>query len=117
MITKKYNDEAISPVIGVMIMITITVLMSITIAMFMDNISNKQYVPCSDFHKITDKYKTPNRFYVIFEGISTPNQISYNEFKEWKIGQYVNLLYRKPINLIEVSEFISGYKDACMEIP
>lgn len=114
---KKYNDEAISPVIGVIIMISITVLiMVMAIAMFMD-ISNKQYVQCSDFHKITDKYKTPNRFYVIFEGIPIPNQISYNEFKEWKIGQYVNLLYRKPINLIEVSESVSGYRDACMEIP
>jgi len=125
MITRKYNDEAISPVIGVMMMITITVLMAIAIAMFtfgmMGNTPKKQaeYVQCSDFYKIVDKYKTPDGFYVIFAGTSYPYQIYYNEFEEWKIGQYIdfNLFIRKPINLVEINESISGYRDACMEIP
>lgn len=83
-------------------------------------------VKCTDYYKITDKYKTPGPEYHIkyesyigdsikYESDSVIEEEQYNAIK---VGQYMKFWGNNaPINLEKLSESDSGFRNACKVLP
>jgi flagellin-like protein len=128
------NDKAVSPVLGVIIMVSITVILAAVIAAFVFGMSgnipsrtpNSQgYVSCSAYYQVSDKYQTPNGYYVEFSGKSGNNfivdifKLPEEDYNKFNIGSYAEptTFGYKPVNLTFVNESVSGMRDACKVTP
>lgn len=124
--TTRKNEEAVSPVIGVILMVAITVILAGIIAAFVFGTSGNikktdpnGYVSCSNYNHIIDKYKTPSGFYVTYiqgNGVHFTTQVSESEYPHFQIDGYTDGL-GTPVNLIRINESESGYRDACKVQP
>jgi hypothetical protein len=89
-------------------------------------------VPCSKYHKITDKYQTPEGYFIVVDGYPNPIPLDYTSGwvlfpvyqlynpDDFLIGEYVWWgvgLGLHQINLTPLSENETGMKDACRVIP
>lgn len=93
----------------------------------------QRYVTCSEYQLITDKYKTPSGFYIV-AGNETElvSEATYNNFIKgeyaktyswWKHRNEYSVYYNPyapaieidepSLNLRQVTESESGYRDAC----
>jgi hypothetical protein len=103
-------------------------------------ITGPVYVLCSDYHKITDRYKTPAGYYLKIYGVNEALSLTQDQYNNTKIGEYVKYLpsgiRSYPIGenfgywydsetlmegntslvLIPVTEKESGYREACKVI-
>ena len=122
----KNNNEAVSPIIGVILMVAIVVVLAAVLAAFVFGMSGNikktdpnGYVSCSNYNHIIDKYKTPSGFYVTYiqgNGVHFTTQVSGSEYPQFKIDGYMDN-FGTPTNLIHINESESGYRDACKVQP
>jgi len=116
------NEDAISPVIGVILMVAITVILAAVIAAFVFGLSGQMAMKspeglteCSALSKVTDKYMTPNYNYIQVNG-NYLYQLSIENYDKVRIGDYVHIdIFGEvsTLNVIELSEYQTGYRDAC----
>ena len=119
------NEDAISPVIGVILMVAITVILAAVIAAFVFGISGQMAVKspeglteCSNLNKVTDKYMTPN-YNIIEVNNNYLYQLSLTNYNKVRVGDYVQIdIFGEVriLSVIELSERESGYRDACKVI-
>jgi hypothetical protein len=104
-------------------------------------ITGPAYVLCSDYHKITDRYKTPAGYYLKIDGVNETLSLSQDQYNNTKIGEYVKYLPsgtmqyyplggnygfwsygansmegNTSLALTPVTEKESGYREACKVI-
>jgi hypothetical protein len=96
-----------------------------------------QYVLCSDYHKITDRYKTPAGYYIIVDDSPLQIPLSEDQYNSMEIGEsvpaeilgYINIRSgvgggsrggdvlivegTRSYLLRPVTEQESGYREAC----
>lgn len=125
------NEKAVSPVIGVILMVAITVILAAIIAAFViglgGNISKPggielhggRLTECSHFFKVVEVYETPERSFMVLEGYAK-TEITHEFYEQIQPGdylqQYVNGGFVK-VNVTPISEISSGYRDACLVMP
>ena len=121
------NENAVNPVIGVIIMVVITVILAAVIAAFVFGMSGNitktqsEYVSCSDYYQVTDMYRTPSGNYVVYSGVFRGNVIterravSLGEYNLTVIGSHANanIIGYHPVNLTHINESVSGLRDSC----
>ena len=121
------KGRIISPVIGVILMVAITVILAAVIAAFVfdmtGNIKKNSdgYVSCSDYHQVVDMYRTPSGNYVVYSGVYRGNVIterravSLEEYNLIVIGSHANanIVGYRPVNLTHINESVSGLRDSC----
>jgi flagellin-like protein len=118
------NEEAISPVVGAIIIIGIVVILAIVIAVFVTSLTsnpapdNKGYIDCKYVYTITDLYKTPEGYYVSTTGRYL-FKIGKDDYDRLTGREYfmVGLFGKTPVNVTFVNESQSGYRDACIVTP
>lgn len=81
-------------------------------------------VQCSDFHKITDKYRTPSGTYIVVDGVNRPLSLGISSTPTSQdafiVGEHVwwgDGMGIHPINLTVLPEEQSGMRDACKVLP
>ena len=121
------NENAVSPVIGVLLMVMITIILAAVIAAFVFGMSGNitktqsEYVSCSDYYQITDMYRTPSGNYVVYSGVFHGNPITgrravtLDEYKLTTVGSYAQVTGWDylPVNLTYINESVSGLRDSC----
>ena len=121
------NENAVNPVIGVIIMVAITVILAAVIAAFVfgmsGNISktSSEYVSCSNYYQVVDMYRTPSGNYVVYYGVyrgtsvTDTRAMTLDEYKLTTVGSYAQVTGWDylPVNLTYINESVSGMRDSC----
>ena len=118
------NDNAVSPVIGVILMVAITVILAAVIAAFVygmaGNMPGAKYVPCHNYYKVIDKYQTPEGYYILLDKYPIfPLEVTKERYEKFTVGGYTyrTIVSYEPVNVTPVNESVSGMRDACLEGP
>jgi flagellin-like protein len=119
------GENGVSPVMGVILMVAITVILAAVIAAFVFGVSiqKNEYVSCSDYYKITEKYQTPSGYYVNYvKGTlhsGYPSSVDKEVYLKLQVGDYGDSrgwgLYS--VNITEINESVSGMRDSCKVFP
>ena len=120
------NENAVNPVIGVIIMVAITVILAAVIAAFVfgmaGNITktSSEYVSCSDYYQVTDMYRTPSGNYVVYSRmritrVNDTVAVTTDIFDSIVVGTYAQYGFYGyiPVNLTHINESVSGLRDSC----
>lgn len=126
------RDNAVSPVIGVILMVAITVILAAVIAAFVFGTSEfftgenpNGYNPCSNYYQITDKWRTPEGNIIVYSGtyrgspVQDARHVTLDEYNKTVVGSYaaVDFFGYRTVNLTIINESVSGMRDSCKVLP
>jgi len=124
------NENAVNPVIGVIIMVAITVILAAVIAAFVFGMSgnipktSSEYVSCSDYFQVIDMFRTPSGNYVVYSRMRITRvddtiAVTTDKFDSTVVGTYAQFGFYgyTPVNLTHINESVSGMRDSCKVSP
>ncbi len=112
--------------IGTILLVSIILIAIFTAGCTTDIPPPGTIVKCTDYYRITDKYKTPGPEYHIKYEVNIENSLKYEsdsviteeQYNIIKVGQYMKFWGSNvPINLEKLSESDSGFRNACKVLP